>query len=209
MRITGSTNDGISIDQSRHIRQVLERYGMLDSKPVSTLLAPGAPLVKVTELDDDDVDLKHYQGMVGSIMYAMLCTCPQVGICNPTALTIQFKASECTFSGGGTRSPLPSRDPQRQFEHFETQRRDHQLDPNLLRCRLCSGRRQKIAKTKHINVPLHFIRDHVNKVTIDVEYYPTENMLADVMTKGLAKEQHIVRIDGGWTVQTNHDAVTG
>jgi len=47
------------------------------------------------------------------------------------------------------------------------------------------------AKTKHIDVQLHFIRNHLNKGTIDVEYCPTENMLADIMTKGLAKERHM------------------
>jgi hypothetical protein len=46
------------------------------------------------------------------------------------------------------------------------------------------------AKTKHVDVQLHFIRDHIEKGTINVEYCPTEDMLADVMTKGLARERH-------------------
>src|ERR1700689_2228391 len=46
------------------------------------------------------------------------------------------------------------------------------------------------AKTKHVDVQLHFIRDHVEKGTINVEYCPTEDMLADLMTKGLARERH-------------------
>ena len=46
------------------------------------------------------------------------------------------------------------------------------------------------AKTKHVDVQLHFIRDHVEKGTINVEYCPTENMLADLMTKGLPHERH-------------------
>jgi hypothetical protein len=47
------------------------------------------------------------------------------------------------------------------------------------------------AKTKHVDVQIHFIRDHVEKGTIDVQYCPTEVMLADVMTKGLAKDRHL------------------
>ena len=35
----------------------------------------------LVKLDEEiymgDIDMKHYQGMVGSIMYAMLCTCPK------------------------------------------------------------------------------------------------------------------------------------
>ena len=46
------------------------------------------------------------------------------------------------------------------------------------------------AKTKHVDVQLHFIRDHIEKGTINVEYCPTDDMLADLMTKGLARERH-------------------
>jgi len=50
MKITRTPDGGISIDQSGYIRQVLERYGMSSSKPVSTPLAPGARLKQVTEM---------------------------------------------------------------------------------------------------------------------------------------------------------------
>jgi len=46
------------------------------------------------------------------------------------------------------------------------------------------------AKMKHVDIQLHFIRDHVEKGTINVEYCPTKNMLAELMTKGLARERH-------------------
>jgi len=75
MRIT-RTSGGISIDQGGYVRQVLERYGMSNSKPVSTPLAPGARLAKAMEAGD--VDAKLYQGIVGSIMYGMLCTRPDL-----------------------------------------------------------------------------------------------------------------------------------
>ena len=45
-------------------------------------------------------------------------------------------------------------------------------------------------KTKHVDMQLHFIRDHIEKGTIKVEYCPTEDMLADILTKGLARERH-------------------
>jgi hypothetical protein len=46
------------------------------------------------------------------------------------------------------------------------------------------------AKMKYIDVQLHFIRDHVEKGMINVEYCTTEDMLTDLMTKGLARERH-------------------
>src|SRR5271170_4861562 len=71
MRIT-RTNVRISIDQNGYIRQILERFGMEASKAVYTSLAPES------RLDNNDdaskADIKQYQAMVGSLMYAMLCT---------------------------------------------------------------------------------------------------------------------------------------
>src|SRR5437868_5550453 len=46
------------------------------------------------------------------------------------------------------------------------------------------------AKTKHVDVRLHFIRDHIEKGTFNVEYCSMDNILADIMTKGLAHERH-------------------
>jgi len=62
------------------------------------------------------------------------------------------------------------------------------------------------AKTKHVDVQLHFIRDHVEKGKSNVEYCPTLNMLADLMTKGLPCERH-ERIDGNRAMRTNHWAI--
>jgi len=78
MSIARDTSNGsISIDQTAYIRSILERYGIEASKPVSMPLAAGARLVKAVD-GNGDVDLKLYQGMIGSIMNAMLCTRPDI-----------------------------------------------------------------------------------------------------------------------------------
>ena len=46
------------------------------------------------------------------------------------------------------------------------------------------------ARTKHIEVQHHFVREKVDNATITLEYCPTEDMLADVMTKALARDRH-------------------
>jgi hypothetical protein len=46
------------------------------------------------------------------------------------------------------------------------------------------------AKVKHVDVQPHIIRDHIEKDTINVEYCPTKDMLADLMTKGLRRGRH-------------------
>jgi len=42
-------------------------------------------------------------------------------------------------------------------------------------------------RTKHIDVSYYYVREQVNLNIISVKHCPTEDMIADVMTKGLSK----------------------
>lgn len=44
--------------------------------------------------------------------------------------------------------------------------------------------------TKHIDICYHFLRHKVKSGDITLDYVPTNNQLADVLTKGLAWEKH-------------------
>ncbi|GJU23308.1 retrovirus-related pol polyprotein from transposon TNT 1-94 [Tanacetum coccineum] len=58
---------GIFINQSNYALEIIKKYGMLSSDPVDT------PMVDKSKLDKDlqgsPVDLIHYRGMIGSLMY--------------------------------------------------------------------------------------------------------------------------------------------
>lgn len=45
-------------------------------------------------------------------------------------------------------------------------------------------------RTKHIDLKYHFIRDHYSKRAFDLEYIPTQNQLADFLTKVIARDQY-------------------
>jgi hypothetical protein len=102
MQISRHLNGTISIDQSGYIRQILERFGMEESKPVSTPFATGS---RLTQNDGSPpADAKQYQAMVGSLMYAMLCTRPDLAYAvqqlsqfssNPT--NVHFQAAKRVF----------------------------------------------------------------------------------------------------------------
>jgi hypothetical protein len=46
------------------------------------------------------------------------------------------------------------------------------------------------AQTKHIDVQYHFVRDSVENERIKSEYCPTAEMVADALTKPLARVRH-------------------
>ena len=45
-------------------------------------------------------------------------------------------------------------------------------------------------RTKHIDIRHHYIREIFRKGQIDVKYIPTDDMVADVLTKGLYRPKH-------------------
>ena len=48
---------------------------------------------------------------------------------------------------------------------------------------------QAHGKSKHIDIKYHYIREQVSKKKIEVKYCQTENMVADMLTKGLGKQK--------------------
>ena len=76
--IRDRVNRRIHINQSGYINSVLERFGMLDSNPVANPIATGTVLKKATD-NDALVEQQYYQSIVGSLMYAMLGTRPDIG----------------------------------------------------------------------------------------------------------------------------------
>ena len=45
------------------------------------------------------------------------------------------------------------------------------------------------SRTKHIEIRHHFLRDHVLKCDIELEFVPTKRQIADIFTKPLKEEQ--------------------
>jgi hypothetical protein len=88
MQISRHINGDITIDQLAYICQILKRFGMSISKSGSTPFATeSCPLstyhdisMRSTQPESEvqvmKVEIKEYQAMVGSLMYTMLCTCP-------------------------------------------------------------------------------------------------------------------------------------
>ena len=83
MRITRDRkNRKLTLAQSEYIEKVLERFKMQDAKPVSTPLARHFKLTKEmcpkTQEEIDYMSKVPYSLAVGSLMYAMVCTRPNI-----------------------------------------------------------------------------------------------------------------------------------
>jgi len=73
----------LTIHQQRYIDRILDRYGMNDARPIATPLDPHTKLLAGTKTDGEDnqiksVPIEAYQSAVGSLMYAMLGTRPDI-----------------------------------------------------------------------------------------------------------------------------------
>jgi len=51
-------------------------------------------------------------------------------------------------------------------------------------------------RSKHIDVRYHKVQELVNNKVIQIEYKPTEEMVADIMTKSLGKIKHVLFVAG-------------
>ena len=46
------------------------------------------------------------------------------------------------------------------------------------------------SQTKHIDMQYHFLREKLETGVIELKYCPTKHMVADVLTKALARDRH-------------------
>ena len=46
------------------------------------------------------------------------------------------------------------------------------------------------SRSKHIEIRHHFLREKIQKLEFEVEHLSTQDMVADILTKGLAKMKH-------------------
>ena len=91
----------ISIGQSAYVTSLLERHGMSDCKAVSTPMERGFKAAMASPPADHQAtssDIRDYQAIIGSLMFAMVCTRPDIAFAvttlaqfasNPTTTHVQ------------------------------------------------------------------------------------------------------------------------
>lgn len=85
----------LSLSQETYLRTVLERFGMLDSKPIDMPIDKSSNLSSSigpkTEEEKQQMARIPYASAIGSLMYAMMCTRPD--ICYAVGLVSHFQSN--------------------------------------------------------------------------------------------------------------------
>ncbi|GJX39399.1 retrovirus-related pol polyprotein from transposon TNT 1-94 [Tanacetum coccineum] len=184
---------GIFINQSNYVLEILKKYGMETYDPV------GTPMEIKDKLDLDQngtlVDATKYRSMIGALMYL---TSSRPDIVHATCLCAQYQAKP-------TEKHL--KEVKRIFRYLQgtvnmglwyTKDFGEKLltdygchfnkipiywDSKSAIAISCTPVQQ--SRTKHIVVCYHFIKEHVEKGTIELYFVKTDYQLADLFTKAL------------------------
>ena len=80
--IRDKANGTLKLSQSKYVKKVLNRFNMNEAKPVSTPLGRHFKLSKEqslkTEKEMDHLSKVPYASAIGSLMYVMVCTRPDI-----------------------------------------------------------------------------------------------------------------------------------
>jgi hypothetical protein len=81
MQVNFLNNGQIQIDQQKYLHDILERFGMINAKPIGT---PTMPSEKKTG-DEPMVDRRLYLSMIGSLIYLATVTRPDIAFATSKA----------------------------------------------------------------------------------------------------------------------------
>ena len=114
MEIQRDRNVGtLRLSQEAYVKKVLVRFGMEDAKPVSTPLAPhfklSASMSPTTEVEKAYMDKVPYASAVGSLMYAMVCTRPDLAQAVGVVSLIYGKSGQATLASHQVDFEIPQR----------------------------------------------------------------------------------------------------
>ncbi|WVZ52297.1 hypothetical protein U9M48_003371 [Paspalum notatum var. saurae] len=165
---------GTFVHQAKYTRDILEKFDMGDSKPMTT------PMSTITALDADEdgeaVDQKKFRGMIGSLLY-LTATRPdiQFAVC----LCARYQASPRTSHCQAVKRIF-------RYLKFTPELGLWYSSGSSLSLRGFSDADPVLhSRTKHIEVRFHFLRYHYEKGDIDLIHVVSTNQLADIFTKPL------------------------
>nr|GEU74341.1 hypothetical protein [Tanacetum cinerariifolium] len=159
---------GIFINQSIYVLEILKKYGMESCDPI------GTPMEIKDKLDlhqnGTPIDATKYRSMIGALMYL---TSSRPDIVHPTCLCARYQAKPTE-------------------KHLKEVKKIFVISEEPLIWVFAiaiSCNPVQHSRTKHIAVRYHFIKEHVEKDTIEQYFVKTDYQLADIFTKTLPADK--------------------
>ncbi|GJV60854.1 retrovirus-related pol polyprotein from transposon TNT 1-94 [Tanacetum coccineum] len=189
---------GIFINQSIYALKIIKKYGMISSDHVDT------PMMDKSKLDKDlqgkPVDLTHYRGMIGSLMYltssrpdlvfaVCMCAWYQAKLIEKHLHAVKrifryLKGSidmGLWYSKDSCITLTAYADPGCQDTRQSTSGSAQFLGDKLVSW--------SSKKSNHIDVRYHFLKEQVDNGVVELYFFRTEYQLADIFTKALPRER--------------------
>ncbi|GKA10318.1 retrovirus-related pol polyprotein from transposon TNT 1-94 [Tanacetum coccineum] len=200
---------GIFISQSQYAIELLKKHGLDECVSMST---PMATERLDADLQDTPTDQTTYRRMIGGIMY-LTASRPDIAfttfVCaryqaRPTDSGFELIAysdadhagckDDCKSTSGGLQflgGKLVSWSSKKQdctaMSTAEAEYIPMYCDSKSAIAISCNP--VQYSKTKHIDIRYHFIKEHVEKGTVEIYFVGTKYQLADLFTKALPKER--------------------
>nr|GEZ24766.1 hypothetical protein [Tanacetum cinerariifolium] len=165
---------------SKYVLEILNKYAMESCDPV------GTPMEIKDKLDLDQngtpVDATKYRSMIGALMYPMSS---RPNIVHATCLCARYQAKPTEKHLKEEKSWLagPQRSKTLTDYGFHFNKIPIYCDSKLAIA--ISRNLVQHSRTKHIAVCYHFIKEHVEKGTIELYFVKTDYQLPDIFTKAL------------------------
>eukprot|EP00253_Pinus_taeda_P020011 PITA_20011 len=197
--------DGIFLSQTKYLKQILKKYGMEDSKPVCTLMVTGCSLSA-----NDESAVVHqptYRSMIGSLLY--LTDADWAGSVDDRKSTsggaffmgprlvssFSKKQSSIALSTAEAEYVAATSCYTQLFWMMQTFQ-DLQITctpPISIFCDNTSAisiSKNPVmhSKTKCILIKYHFLQEQVLEQKVKLEYVPSMEQVADILTKPLPRE---------------------
>ncbi|BAH94473.1 Os09g0272800 [Oryza sativa Japonica Group] len=150
------TPQGTFVHQTKYTKDLLRRFKMENCKQISTPI--GSTVVLDPDEDGEAVDQKEYRSMIGSLLY-LTASRPDIQFAILWLLST-LKDYGLTFE----KVPLFC---------------DNTSAINIAKNPIQHSR------TKHIDIRFHFLRDHVEKGDVELQFLDTKLQIADIFTKPL------------------------
>ncbi|UYV72144.1 hypothetical protein LAZ67_9001955 [Cordylochernes scorpioides] len=221
IRVQRGVDGSISLDQERYIEELLEKYEMKESKPISTPMDPNYKVTKISPIDacsplleknigpkitfkkstkelygyvDADwggnlMDRKSHSGFVFYLAGGPIAweSKKQQTVSLSSTESEYIALCEAGKEAVHIRMLLDELGFGEILEGPTVLRTDNQGARQLTRNPVYH------ARTKHIDIKWHYIRDIYNEGLVEVVQTPTQENVADVFTKSLTKTYELIK----------------